>query len=94
MSYTATAVIASNGQITLPAAIRERLGVKEGDRLSFALADSGELTVTAIHRRSIFEDLDALQLPSLGRPLTQKDIDDAIGEEMKAQELRIRNQNT
>jgi antitoxin PrlF len=80
MSYRATAVIASNGQITLPDAIRERLGVKDGDQLTFDIADSGELTVTPIIRRSIFEDLDELTLPSLGRPLTRKDIDDAIAE--------------
>lgn len=92
MSYRATSVMASNGQITLPDAIRERFGVKEGDRLSFDLADSGELTVTPVLRRSIFEGLDELTLPSSGRPLTQKDIDDAIGDEMEAQEERIRNQ--
>lgn len=92
MSYIATAIVASDGKITLPDAIRERLGVKEGDRLSFDLADSGQLTVTPILRKSIFEDLDELLLPSLGRPLTQKDIDDAIGEEMDAQESRIRNE--
>lgn len=80
MSYKATAIMASNGQVTLPDAIRKRLGVKEGDRLDFDLADSGELTVTPVLRRSIFEDLDELQLPSLGRPLTRKDIDDAIAE--------------
>ena len=80
MSYRATAVMASNGQFTLPDAIRERLGVKEGDSLNFDLAESGELTVTPILRRSIFEDLDELQLPSLGRPVTRKDIDDAIAE--------------
>ncbi len=46
MSYRATAIIAANGQLTLPDVIREHLGVKEGDRLDFDLADSGELTVT------------------------------------------------
>lgn len=92
MSYRATAIIAANGQLTLPDSIREHLGVKEGDRLDFDLADSGKLTVVAVKRRSILESRQDLEPLTLGRPLTQKDIDDAVAEEMEAQELRISRQ--
>ncbi|MBB5049982.1 AbrB family looped-hinge helix DNA binding protein [Rhodopseudomonas rhenobacensis] len=78
MSYKASATVTSKGQVTLPASIRERLGVTAGDRLDFDLSASGKLTVTAVKRRSIFENFDELQLPSRGRPGTRKDIDDAI----------------
>ena len=92
MSYRATAIMTSNGQFTLPDVIREHLGVKEGDRLDFDLADSGKLTVVAVKRRSILESRQELEPLTLGRPLTQKDIDDAVAEEMEAQELRISRQ--
>jgi antitoxin PrlF len=90
MSYKLDATVTSKGQVTVPVEIRERLGVKPGDRLRFHLSDSGRLTVTAIHRRSIFDRLDELKLPPLGRRLTRADIDSAVDEAMRAQEERIR----
>jgi AbrB family looped-hinge helix DNA binding protein len=90
MAYEADATITSKGQITVPAGIREKLGVKTGDRLHFHLTDSGKLTVTPIRRRSIFERLDELKLPSIGRPVTKEDIDAAVGEAMEEQERRSR----
>jgi antitoxin PrlF len=90
MSYKLDATVTSKGQVTVPAQIRERLSVKPGDRLRFHLSDSGRLTVTAIHRRSIFDRLDELKLPSLGRPVTGADIDSAVGEAMTEQEERVR----
>lgn len=93
MPYKSSATMTSKGQVTVPADIREKLGIKAGDRLDFHLADSGRLSVIPVKRRSIFENFEELQLPALGRPLTQKDIDDAVGEAMIEQEQRIRNQN-
>ncbi|PZA09093.1 AbrB/MazE/SpoVT family DNA-binding domain-containing protein [Rhodopseudomonas palustris] len=78
MAYKASATVTSKGQVTLPAPIRERLGVAAGDRLDFDLSASGKLTVTAVKRRSIFENFDEVQLPPRGRAATRKDIDDAI----------------
>lgn len=92
MPYKSSATVTSKGQVTVPADIRERLGLKAGDRLDFHLADSGQLTVVATKRRSILESRDDLPRLSLGRPSTQRDIDDAIGDEMAAQEMRIRRQ--
>ena len=92
MPYKSSATVTSKGQVTVPADIRERLGLKAGDRLDFHLTDSGKLTVVATRRRSILESRDDLPRLTLGRPLTQRDIDDAIGDEMAAQELRIRRQ--
>lgn len=77
MPYKASATMTSKGQVTIPADIREKLGVKAGDRLDFQLSDSGRLTVTAMRRKSIFEDFDEVKLPPLGRPLTRKDIAEA-----------------
>ena len=78
MSYKASATVTSKGQVTLPAPIRERLGVTAGDRLDFDLSASGKLTVTAVKRRSIFENFDEVKLPPRQRPHARKDLDDAI----------------
>jgi antitoxin PrlF len=92
MPCKSSATVTSKGQVTVPADIRERLGLKAGDRLDFHLTDSGKLTVVATKRRSILESRDDLPRLTLGRPLAQRDIDDAIGDEMVAQEMRIRGQ--
>jgi len=84
MNFEADATITSEGQITVPAEIRKKLGVKVGDRLRFCLTDSGKLTVIPIRRRSIFDHLDELKLPSIGRPVTRDDIDAAIEQEVNA----------
>ena len=41
-------------------------------------------------KRSVFERLDELRLPSLGRPLTQQDIDDSVTEAMIEKDRRSR----
>lgn len=41
----ATSTITSKGQVTVPKEVRERLGVKEGDRLVFRFDATGHLVV-------------------------------------------------
>jgi hypothetical protein len=53
-------------------------------------SDDGRATLSKTLRRSILESRKELEPLSLGRPLTQKDIDDAIAAEMADQEIRIR----
>ena len=43
MSYESK--VTSKGQITIPAALRAHLGIGPGDRLSFAVAPDGTVTV-------------------------------------------------
>ena len=89
MPYKSSATMTSKGQVTVPVDIREKLGIKAGDRLDFHLADSGKLSVIPVKRRSILESRNDLEPLNLGRPLTQSDIDEAVGEAMTAQEIRI-----
>jgi AbrB family looped-hinge helix DNA binding protein len=89
MSYKIDATLTSKGQVTIPAGIRERLGVKAGDQLRFHLEDTGLLTVTPIRRRSIFERLDELKLPSIGRPTAKEDIATAIDQEVATRQARF-----
>ncbi|MDR3773624.1 MAG: AbrB/MazE/SpoVT family DNA-binding domain-containing protein [Terracidiphilus sp.] len=43
----ATAAVTSKGQITIPAEVREDLGLKPGDRVSFLKGENGEYIMRA-----------------------------------------------
>lgn len=71
----ATATITSKGQITLPKQIRERLGVKTGDRIAFRERSDGSIMVEA-------DTVDLLDLFGMLKPrrrgITLKDMEAAI----------------
>ena len=90
MSVTIDATLTSKGQFTLPAEIRQALKLRPGDQLRFELTDDNELKVVPRRRRSIRELRELLPPLTLGRPLTQADIDDAVMEAMNEQEERVR----
>ena len=78
MNTKATATITSKGQLTLPAEIRRRWDLRAGDQIAFEISGKSTGTFAPRRRRSIFDSREALALPSLGRPLTQTDIDEAV----------------
>lgn len=43
----ASAKITSQGQITIPKAVRDALGVEAGDRIAFRIREDGSVTVEA-----------------------------------------------
>jgi len=90
MPYKAQATLTSKGQITLPAELRRRWGLKPGDRIDFSLEDNEHVLMTRKVRRSIFNSHEELAPLSLGRPLTQEDIDGAVPAAMTVQDLRVR----
>jgi AbrB family looped-hinge helix DNA binding protein len=69
------ATITSKGQTTIPSKIREHLGLKPGDKVSFLLRHDGQVVMLA--RRPAAE----LRRPSRykGPPLSIEQMDDAIG---------------
>jgi AbrB family looped-hinge helix DNA binding protein len=75
--------ITSKGQITLPAALRKHWGLQAGDHLVFHPPGKTEGRFEPRRKRSIFERLGELQLPALGRPLTQADIDESVAAGMQ-----------
>lgn len=83
-----SATVTSKGQITLPAALRKHWDIKTGDQLLFDPPGKTAGRFEPVRKRSIFERLDELKLPSLGRTLTRQDIDDSIGEEMNEKYAR------
>jgi AbrB family looped-hinge helix DNA binding protein len=69
------ATVTSKGQITLPKRIRERLGVKPGDRVSFRERADGSIVVEA-------DTVDLLSLKGVLKPrrrgVTLEQMDEAI----------------
>ena len=92
MPYKTNATLTSKGQITLPAELRRRWGLKAGDRIDFTLEGDQRVVLTRKFRRSILKSRDELAPLSLGRALNQKDIDSAVAQAMEAQELRVRSE--
>jgi antitoxin PrlF len=92
MPYKANVTLSSKGQLTLPASLRRLWDLKAGDRINLEFGNDGRAVMTKRIRRSILESRKDLQPLSLGRPLTQADIDNAVAAEMMEQEIRIRKQ--
>jgi antitoxin PrlF len=86
------AKMSAEGQLTIPSAVREHFDLKAGDIVDFYVDDADRSVRMLVRNKSIFDRLDELKLPSIGRPVTREDIDAAIGEEMEEQERRIQDQ--
>jgi AbrB family looped-hinge helix DNA binding protein len=76
------ATITSKGQITLPAQHRKAWGLKPGDQIAFDPPGGESVRIEPRRKRSIFERIDELKLPPLGRPLTEEDIESSIARAM------------
>ena len=90
MSYKALATLTSKGQITLPVELRRRWGLKAGDQLAFSYEGADHVMLSKRGRRSILASREQLAPLSIGRNLTQADIDRAVTQAMGVQELRVR----
>jgi AbrB family looped-hinge helix DNA binding protein len=89
MSYKANVTLSSKGQVTLPGSLRKLWNLKAGDQINLEFDEDGRAVMTKGVRRSILETRKDLPPLSLGRPLTQEDIDNAVASEMIEQEIRI-----
>ena len=71
----ATAVVTSKGQITIPKAVRERLGVDAGDRVEFVETENGVFTLVAATR-----DVKELKgiVPKPAKPVSIEDMNRTI----------------
>ena len=74
---SASTAITTKGQITLPKAIRDKLGVKPGDRVTFREQADGKIVVEAA-------TVDLLSLCGVIKPkvrgVTVEDMNEAIGQ--------------
>ena len=83
------ATLTSKGQITIPARLREQWKLKAGDKIAFEKVTEVKGTIRPERRRSIFDLMDEWQLPPISKPLSQKDIDDAIRAAMAERQARL-----
>lgn len=83
MATEILATLTSKGQITVPAGVREQWQLKPGDQIVFTLINDAEGRIEPRRRRSIFERLEELKLPCMGRPLTQADVDASVAVGMR-----------
>jgi bifunctional DNA-binding transcriptional regulator/antitoxin component of YhaV-PrlF toxin-antitoxin module len=84
------ATLTSEGQITVPTELLKAWGLKPGDQLAVSPVSERSSTMESRQKPGIFERIDELKLPEIGRPFTQQDIDNAVGEAMAEKELRSR----
>jgi len=70
-----SATITSKGQITIPKAVRDELGLRAGDRVAFRVAGDGRVVIEP-------ETIDLLDLAGILKPrrkgVTLADMDEAI----------------
>jgi AbrB family looped-hinge helix DNA binding protein len=85
------ATVTSKGQITVPSALRQALGVSAGDRLRFVQAADGSIRLEARKRRRIvdFARANAFCVGEEGFDL-DKAIDEAITEAVLERDRRSR----
>jgi antitoxin PrlF len=83
------AKLSSKGQITVPAEVREFFALKEGDRVDFYV-DPRMRAVHILARNAKLSDLlGVLDSPRSGPPLSQEEIDRAIGDHLTEKHERI-----
>lgn len=78
----ATATLTSKGQITMPQAVRQTLGLQAGDRVAFVADNAGGYKVVALRK-----DVKALRGRFAGRtqqPVSVADMADAVQAEAAA----------
>jgi len=71
----ATATVTSKGQITIPAEVREDLGLKVGDRVSFIKGENGEYILKA--KTGSLMDLKGF-IHWTGKPATIEEMNETI----------------
>lgn len=86
-----TARISKSGQVTIPAEIREKMGVKPGDAVIWSTDEQGKATVRAV--RYSLEDLDGILGPLPPGMGVNELIDEAAHEAIERRYRRWREQN-
>lgn len=82
-----TATITSKGQMTLPKDVRDKLGLKKGDRVDVRARDDG--TAVIVPRTATLEDLMNC-LPKAKRRLSVEEIDAGIARHLAGEDRRSR----
>ena len=73
-----TSTLTSKGQITIPREIRERWGLRQGDRLIFRFDEGGRLTVEPAAPKLLGDLPGFLHHRAGKRPATIEEMDEAV----------------
>jgi AbrB family looped-hinge helix DNA binding protein len=68
--------LTAKGQATIPKAVRERLGLKPGDKVKFFAMPDGNVAILPVLPVTALRGI----VKPLGRPVTLEEMDDAIAE--------------
>jgi antitoxin PrlF len=77
------ATMTTRGRVTIPKEIREKLNLKPGSRISFWIESSGRVVLQPL--KSDFRSLKGILRSPHKRPLTIKEMDEAIGDAVCAE---------
>ena len=75
---TTTSTVTSKGQITIPRTVRDRLGLRAGDRVLFQVDEAGTVTMTLAAASSLGRIPGLLGHLAGSRPVTVEEMDKAI----------------
>jgi AbrB family looped-hinge helix DNA binding protein len=77
----ALAKVTAKGQVTIPAAVRKSLDIKEGDDLLFEVSEGGEARIRVVKRRSLMDLYGALPAtrPYPGREAVRAELGKSLG---------------
>ena len=78
-----TSTLTSKGQVTIPRRIRERLGLRVGDRLEFRIDESGKLLIEPEPASRLGRVPGLLKHLAGDRPVTVEEMDEGIRERVR-----------
>jgi antitoxin PrlF len=82
----ATASLTSKGQITIPIEVREDLGLKTGDKISFIKNERGEYVLKP-KTGSVMNLLGMFKAPE--KPVTLEEMNESVGKHLAEDDARI-----
>ena len=78
----AFATLTNKGQVTIPKAIRESLGLHSGDKLEFVLVESGKAFIRPVTKR--VDEVFGRLYKSERKPVSVEEMDEKIRQKMRA----------
>lgn len=72
----AFAKLTSKGQVTVPVQVRNRLGLRTGDRIQFVEADNGKFTIAPANRS--IRELEGILWRKGRKPVSIEEMNEAI----------------
>ena len=82
--------LTSKGQVTIPKQVRDKLGLKMGDRLMFKIESDGKFLVQRAEEDPLEGLLGRLRHLARDRPFTDEEMNEAIAQHHAEEDERIK----